>query len=139
MNADASEAHDRRAQILAYVARWLSEVDDAAQRSKEIVEQFQRSEAKKADLNSTFPSKAPRPRKRQLIKPSERVKAAPGKRGAPLGNRNALKHGRNRGEIRAMKAMVWVQLQRVRALLTECAELRPRPANRPYSRVQHGL
>ena len=43
--------------------------------------------------------------------------STPRKRGAPFGNRNALKHGKRTQEMRALRAEIRAHIQRGRALL----------------------
>jgi len=45
-------------------------------------------------------------------------------RGAPKGNRNALKHGRDTGERRAIRRLVAGRLRSVRAALKAAEQLR---------------
>jgi hypothetical protein len=48
--------------------------------------------------------------------------ASPRKRGAPPGNKNALKHGKRTREMRALRADIRAHIQRGRALLAAGTE-----------------
>jgi hypothetical protein len=93
-----------------------SENDDDARRAtvtalrrrrrKQILKHNQRIAAKTADLNSTF----------------EENRGLPARRGAPLGNRNAFKHGRFTRERLGLYAEVRAHIRRSRALVAEAME-----------------
>jgi len=57
---------------------------------------------------------------------------APARRGsgAPLGNRNAVKHGRRTAEMRALRAEVRLAVQKAKALAAVAWSLDPSPPGR---------
>jgi hypothetical protein len=101
-----------------------------------IVEPEQPLAAQKAELNSIFTigkshsKKKLRYGKLKLSAPGRAAGTPPKKRGAPLGNRNALKHGDHTREIRAFYAGIRWHLRHGRALLAMA---------RTISQPQHGV
>ena len=80
--------------------------------------------------------------RKRILPPPPKPARAPRRRGGQLGNRNAWKHGKFTGDIRALKADVWAYLRSCRALLEEVDRtfhLHPRRRKPPPDRSSpHG-
>lgn len=72
-------------------------------------------------FNLSQKSKVHRCKKIRLVPPAQRCAAepTPRRRGAPLGNKNALKHGRFTREMKALRAEIRAHIYRSRALVRQ--------------------
>jgi hypothetical protein len=108
------------------VAREVNDEAGAPSNRSPIVEPSQPLAAEKAELNSLLTIRTP-PRKKQLrygklkLSPKRAADAAPTKRGAPFGNRNAFKHGDHTRERRAFYAAVRAHIRQGRTLIAQAA------------------
>jgi hypothetical protein len=139
-NAPAAQAEDGARAPAARADFRGTRKSFAGSNRSPIVEQIQSPMPRKAELNSHFWNRRGlRYGKLRLSgPPTDKTASPPRKRGAPFGNRNALKHGKYVGELRDLRAAIRAHISKGQVLLGEIAPLLAvRGGTR--SRVQHRL